>query len=78
MHYRAARPRLVRLNNTQNGAPLPHCNFAAPPRLIICNKNKRKIPVWEKTVCARTIGSALISPSFGYLSLHVHNQTVRP
>jgi hypothetical protein len=28
--------------------------------------------------CARTIGSALISPSFGYLSLHVHNQTVRP
>ncbi len=26
--------------------------------------------------CARTIGSALISPSFGYLNLHVHNQTV--
>ncbi len=28
------------------------------------------------TICARTVGSALISPSFGYLSLHVHNQTV--
>jgi hypothetical protein len=26
--------------------------------------------------CARTIGSALISPSFGYLDLHVHTQTV--
>jgi len=28
------------------------------------------------STCARTIGSALISPSFGYLNLHVHNQTV--
>ncbi len=25
------------------------------------------------SVCARTVGSALISPSFRYLSLHVHN-----
>jgi hypothetical protein len=35
-----------------------------------------KTDLGKRNTCARTIGSALISPSFGYLNLHVHNQTV--
>ncbi len=42
--------------------------YPSPPCVPNCCKNHLR-------PCARTIGSALISP-LGYLNLHVHNQTV--
>ncbi len=44
VHYRAARPRLVRLNNRQNkSAPVPiAASLLLPARLIICEENHEK------------------------------------
>jgi hypothetical protein len=44
MHYRAARARLVRLDNTRNGGAPPPPLLSA--RLIICTESFGKIPVW--------------------------------